>query len=61
MDSGAEVTAGGHAIGSIVSSIGDEALAVLGTDRPPAGAEGVGWECSGSTCRELPLLDGLAR
>jgi len=53
---GAEINAEGRVLGSIVSSIGDEALAVLGSDRP---AEG--WECAGSPCRELPLLDGLAR
>ena len=53
---GAEINAGGRVLGSIVSSIGDEALAVLGADRPADG-----WECAGSPCRELPLLDGLAR
>ena len=53
---GAEIAVDGRAIGNIVSSIGNEALAVLGADRP-----GDGWECAGSTCRELPLLEGLAR
>ena len=53
---GAAITTAGHAIGSIVSSIGNEALAVLSADRP-----GDGWECAGSTCSELPLLYGLAR
>jgi len=53
---GAEITAGGRALGSIVGSIGDEALAVLGGDRPADG-----WECAESPCHELPLLDGLAR
>jgi folate-binding protein YgfZ len=53
---GAEISAEGRALGNIVSSIGDGALAVLSADRPVAG-----WECTGSPCRELPLLDGLAR
>lgn len=56
---GAEIVADGRVLGSIVSivsSIDDEALAVLSTDRP-----GDGWECAGVACRELPLLDGLAR
>jgi len=53
---GAEISAGGRALGSIVSSIGDEALAVLSADRPADG-----WECAGTPCHELPLLDGLAR
>lgn len=53
---GAEVTAECRAIGTIVSTVGSEALAVLHTERT---AEG--WECAGSACRELPLLDGLAR
>ena len=54
---GAEVVADGKKnLGTIVSGIGDEALAVLSADRPADG-----WECAGSPCRELPLLDGLAR
>ena len=53
---GAEIVAEGRTLGSIVSTTGDEALAVLHADRPTDG-----WECAGSSCRELPLLDGLAR
>ena len=53
---GTEIVAGGHAIGNIVCVSGEETLAVLSVDRPDAG-----WECAGSPCRELPLLDGLAR
>ncbi|HTA64751.1 MAG TPA: folate-binding protein [Xanthomonadaceae bacterium] len=53
---GAEIRAGDRTLGSIVSSIGDEALAVLAADRSADS-----WECAGSPCRELPLRDGLAR
>ena len=53
---GAEINAEGRALGNIVSGIGDEALAVLGADRPTDG-----WECAGTPCRELSLLGGLAR
>ena len=53
---GAEIRVDGRVLGSIVSSIGDEALAVLSADRPADE-----WECAGSQCHELPLLDGLAR
>jgi len=52
----AEIVAAGRTLGTIVSSIGDEALAVLSADRPADG-----WECNGSPCHELPLLGGLAR
>jgi folate-binding protein YgfZ len=53
---GAEIVADGRAIGSIVCASGDEALAVLAADRTDDS-----WECAGLPCRELPLLDGLAR
>jgi folate-binding protein YgfZ len=53
---GAEITAEGRTLGNIVSSVGDEGLAVLSADRPEGG-----WQCAGSPCRELPFLDGLAR
>jgi folate-binding protein YgfZ len=53
---GAEILADGRMIGSIACASGDQALAVLNADRPDDG-----WECAGSPCRELPLLDGLAR
>lgn len=56
LEVGADIKAEGRALGTIVSSIGDEALAVLAADRPADG-----WECAGFPCRELPLLDGLAR
>jgi len=52
----AEISSEGRALGIVVSSIGDEALAVLSADRPAGG-----WECEGTQCHELPLLDGLAR
>lgn len=53
---GAELSSDGQMLGSIVTTIDVEALAVLGVERPTAG-----WQCAGSACRELPLLDGLAR
>jgi folate-binding protein YgfZ len=53
---GAEVSADGRVLGSVVCSIGNEALAVLSMERP---AEG--WTCANAPCAELPLLDGLAR
>ncbi|MEO7478564.1 MAG: folate-binding protein [Lysobacteraceae bacterium] len=53
---GNEVSADGRVLGSIVSSIGDEALAVLAVDRPTTGLE-----CAGTPCSEMSLLDGLAR
>jgi folate-binding Fe-S cluster repair protein YgfZ len=56
LEAGADIAADGRTIGSIVCSIGGEALAVLSTDRAADG-----WECAGSACRELPLLGGLAR
>jgi len=52
----AEIVAAGRTLGTVVSSIGDEALAVLSADRPADD-----WECNGSPCHELPLLGGLAR
>lgn len=52
----AEIVADERVLGSIVSTVGDEALAVLSVDRPPDP-----WMCVGMACRELPLLDGLAR
>jgi folate-binding Fe-S cluster repair protein YgfZ len=53
---GAEIRADDRLLGTIISCGGEEALAVLSAERPDAG-----WECSGVPCRELPLLDGLAR
>ncbi len=53
---GAEIRAEDRALGNIVTSTGDEALAVLSADRAAAG-----WECNGSPCQEHPLLGGLAR
>jgi folate-binding protein YgfZ len=53
---GTEIRADGRVLGSIVSCVDAEALAVLNADRPDEG-----WECGGALCRELPLLDGLAR
>ncbi len=53
---GAEILANGRAIGNLVCVAGDEALAVLSTDRPDHG-----WTCAGVPVRELPLLEGLAR
>ncbi len=53
---GNEVSADGRVLGSIVSSIGDEALAVMAVDRPRYGLQ-----CAGMPCGEVPLLDGLAR
>ena len=53
---GNEISADGRVLGSIVCSIGDEALAVLVVDRPA-----MGLECAGVPCSEFALLDGLAR
>jgi folate-binding protein YgfZ len=58
---GAEIRADGRLLGTIISCMDangaeTEALAVLSAERPDSG-----WECSGAPCRELPLLDGLAR
>lgn len=56
LQTGAEIHADGRALGNVVSCVDAEALAVLSAERPDAG-----WECAGAPCRELPLLDGLAR
>lgn len=53
---GAEVSAEGRAIGTIVSSCGNEALSVLSVERPASE-----WECGGESCSALPMIDGLAR
>jgi folate-binding protein YgfZ len=53
---GAEIRADTRVLGTIVSCVDAEALAVLSAERPDAG-----WDCAGAPCRELPLLDGLAR
>ena len=58
---GAEIRADDRLLGTIVSCADvncaeAEALAVLSAERPDAG-----WTCGGTPCRELPLLDGLAR
>ena len=53
---GAEIRADNRLLGTIVSCVAAEALAVLSAERPDTG-----WECGGAPCRELPLLDGLAR
>lgn len=53
---GAEIHADTRVLGTIVSCVDAEALAVLSAERPDAG-----WNCAGAPCRELPLLDGLAR
>lgn len=58
---GAEIRADDRLLGTIVSCADvncaeAEALAVLSAERPDAG-----WECGGAPCRELLLLDGLAR
>jgi folate-binding protein YgfZ len=53
---GAEIVADGRAIGSVVCVAGDEGLAVVAADRTSAN-----WECADLPCRELLLLDGLAR
>lgn len=56
LTAGAEVVAGERTLGSVVSAADGEALAVLAVERPADG-----WMCNGAPCRELPLLDGLAR
>lgn len=56
MHAGAEVRAGDRLLGTVVSCVDTEALAVLSTERPDAG-----WECGGQPCSELILLDGLSR
>ena len=57
LTNGAEIVAADRTLGSIVSRVGDEALAVLAADRPTDG-----WECAGLPCRELLSLGGdLAR
>jgi len=53
---GADVRADGRVLGTIVSYVDAEALAVLSAERPDSG-----WECGGARCQELPLLQGLAR
>jgi folate-binding protein YgfZ len=53
---GAEIHAAERLLGTVVSCMDEEALAVLSTDRPSDD-----WDCAGSPCHELPLLDGLAR
>lgn len=47
---GSEVLADGRTLGSIVSSDGSQALAVLAGERPDAG-----WICAGLPCHERPL------
>lgn len=47
---GADIVVDGHVLGSIVSSAGDEALAVLTAERPDQG-----WHCGGAACHERPL------
>jgi folate-binding protein YgfZ len=54
---GSEVREGGRAIGTVVSSTGELALAVMPLERDAAGALAV----AGVAVREQPLLDGLAR
>ena len=53
---GTEIRAGERVLGTIVSCVDGEALAILSAERPADG-----WECAGSPCSELPLLDGLVR
>ena len=53
---GAEIRAGKRVLGTVVSCVDTEALAVLSTDRPAAG-----WECCGMACQEVALQDGLER
>ncbi|MBS0576669.1 MAG: folate-binding protein YgfZ [Proteobacteria bacterium] len=47
---GSEVLADGRVLGSVVSSDGSQALAVLAGERPDAG-----WICAGLPCHERPL------
>ncbi|MBS0213965.1 MAG: folate-binding protein YgfZ [Proteobacteria bacterium] len=56
LTAGAEVVAGERTLGSVVNAADGEALAVLAVERTADG-----WMCNGAPCRELPLLDGLAR
>ncbi|MBS0194882.1 MAG: folate-binding protein YgfZ [Proteobacteria bacterium] len=56
LEPGAQVFAAERPLGSVVCATGGEALAVLAVERP---AEG--WMCNGAPCREVPLIDGLAR
>jgi folate-binding protein YgfZ len=56
LQSGSGITAAGQALGTIVAAIGEEALAVVSVDRPPAP-----WESDGAVCTPEALLTGLER
>ncbi len=56
MQVGAEIQAGGHALGTVLSCVNMQALAVLCVERPSDG-----WTCAGSPCEGVPLLGGLER